>query len=431
MSPNEDEELLIEDEKDLAEDALPPEPQQAIPIRLDKLFPWHRPRKQKVREHQWVGLARVFIDRLKTKGHLATQEIVLPDGSRFRLKPEIRYLTLPGVDYLDARLIGQMCLEQDCQLVSVGFLNEANKPTVLARAKVRETALIHGKYISDTSTTFPRDFESICEADGASLNELRRRAPFHIVNIDACGSMAPVRAEHAQRLIDSIYKLVELQLGRANHNWLFFLTVDVRSRDFDSETFERLCNAIKKNATENAEFSTQAIDFFKVGATTAEEAIEHAKNVDGRSFLNVFTLGFVKWMLHLAQEKQWSVKLKKSHCYSTREMEDQQPSMCSLAIEFVPPPPALRDPHGVTRQAPAAGGNPADPSIQILTLTKEIVDLDVTLNGNVHLSRTLNAATHALLTEIGYENDALLPLTDAEIEGYSPPPRRYPDLPNR
>jgi hypothetical protein len=52
-----------------------------------------------------------------------------------------------------------------------------------------ETSLIQAGYIKDTSITLPRDFESICKTESGTLRELRRRAPFHVVNIDACGSI--------------------------------------------------------------------------------------------------------------------------------------------------------------------------------------------------------------------------------------------------
>ncbi|SFY43719.1 hypothetical protein SAMN04244548_04769 [Paracoccus pantotrophus] len=417
-----------EDEIDLAEDALPPEPKDAIPIKLEKLFPWHRPRKQKVRQDQWVGLADTLIERLKSQNVLVSRAISLPDGTQFYQPPEIRYLTLPGLDYLDVRLIGEMCAEKQCALTAVGFLSDAHEAPLMARARVRETGLIQAGYITDTSVTFPRSLESICSADGATLNELKRRAPFHVVNIDACGSIAPARAKHSGRMIDAIYRLIELQLSRATHRWLFFLTVDVRNGDMDTATFQSLCDAIRENARLSGEFQKAAISLFKPDAAEIDEAIAFAKGNSGRSLLDLFSLGFSKWLLHLAQQKQWSLKLKKSHCYSTRPMDNPEPSMCSLAFEFVPPAVGLPDPFGVTRQRPSPGGPAADPSMQIVAAAAEIDDLDALLNQDAQLSATLNSATHALLSEMGYEISALAPLVEPVVEGQPTPPHRFPDL---
>ncbi|RWQ70603.1 MAG: hypothetical protein EOS85_26930 [Mesorhizobium sp.] len=420
-----------EDDLDLARDSLPPEPRDAIPLKLEKLFPWHRPRKQKVRQDQWVGLANTLIERLKSQNLLVGRDILLPDGTRVYQPPEIRYLTLPGLDYLDVRLIGEMCASKECSLTSVGFISDAHHAPLMARARVRETGLIQAGYITDTSVTFPRSFESICGTDGATLKELKRRAPFHVVNIDACGSIAPARAEHSGRMIDAIYRLIELQLSRASHRWLFFLTVDVRDGDMDAHTFQSLCDAIRENARQSAEFQAAAISMFKSDAAAIDEAIEFARGKGGRPLLDLFSLGFAKWLLHLAQQKQWSVKLKKSHCYSTRPMDNPEPSMCSLAFEFVPPTVGLLDPFGVTRQRPSPGEAPPEPSMQMLAATAEIDDLDALLDRDAELSAALNGATHALLSEIGYETGALAPLMEPAVVGQPTPPHRFPDLLDR
>ncbi|MCW3848841.1 hypothetical protein OF829_16515 [Sphingomonas sp. LB-2] len=296
------------------------------------------------------------------------------------------------------------------------------------RARVRETSLIQAGYIKDTSITLPRDFESICSTDSGTLRELKRRAPFHVVNIDACGSIAPTNATHSRRLIDAIHRLVELQLSKATHRWLLFVTVDARDGDLDPATFEKLCDAVRVNAKASAEFETGAIAFLHPGASDLESAIATAKSGDGRPFLNIFALGFAKWLLHMAGAKQWSVRLKRSHCYSTRPVDDPSPSMVSLALEFLPPPIGLVDPFGVSRQRPSPGGATDDPSMQILASAAVIDDLDALLEADAELSTNLNASTHLLLAEAGYEADALSPLVAEAVAGQSTPPHRFPDL---
>ncbi|WP_157085638.1 PP_RS20740 family protein [Methylobacterium sp. Leaf99] len=425
MAPSDDEFFGNE----FAEESLPNEVTlDAVPIKLTELFAWHRPRKQKVRQDQWVGLATGLIDRLKAQNNLVHRDIVMPDGTTARVYPEVRYLTLPGLDYLDVRLIAEMCSGKDCHLTSVGFLSDAVEAPLMARAIVRETGLVQAGYISDKSVTFPRSFESICKSDGSTLAELRRRAPFHVVNIDACGSIAPTRAKHSGRLIDAIYRLVELQLSKANHRWLFFLTVDVRSGDMDMETLDAICNAIRENAAHSNEFSNGACDLLDPETDNIDNAIATAKNKDGRSLLDLFSLGISKWLLHLAEQKQWSVKLKRSHCYSTRPMDNPDPSMCSLAFEFIPPPVGLTDPFGVTRQQPSPGASPENPSMQILSAACQIDNLDSLMEQDAVLAETLNARTHDLLAEIGYEREALAPLQAQSIQGQTTPPYRYPDL---
>lgn len=428
------ESLAIDDDveeslEDLVSDALPPVvDDRALPLDLNKLFPWHRPRKQKVREHQWVRLTKSYITRMKERGDLLPIQVVGSDGRTIHQAPELRYLTLPGLDYLDVRMLGEAANGDGCRLTAVGFLDGASQTRVLARARVREVGLVQSGYITDQSITLPRQLESVCSADGDSLRELKRRAPFHIINIDACGSIAPKSAEHSSRLIEAIYRLVELQLAKANHRWLFFLTVDVREEDIDAQTFDALCDAIRQNAAQSEKFKSAAIELFSANDTDLEISIAKARASGGRGVLDLFSLGFSKWLLHLAEGKQWTVRLKHSHCYSTWGGQAVPPSMCSLAFEFIPPPPGLTDPLGVSRQAPAAGGPEGDPSMQIVAAAAAIDDLDVLFAEDIDLADEMNEKTRLLLIEAGYLPAALEPLVTSIGANDALIVRRFPDM---
>ena len=55
----------------LADDVLPPEIEElAVPADLDRIFPWHRPRKQLIREEQWMRYSRHLIEREKGRAWL-------------------------------------------------------------------------------------------------------------------------------------------------------------------------------------------------------------------------------------------------------------------------------------------------------------------------------------------------------------------------
>ena len=414
---------------DLIGDALPAEIlSAAVPVKLSALFPWHRPRKQMIRRDQWARMTMELIGKLKAQSFLASRLIELPDGQKFEVRPELKYLTLPGIDYLDVCAISETCDAENCDLTATGFLSEGLAAPLMARARVREEGLIQAKQITDTSLTFPREFESICSTGSGTLSELRKRAPFHVVNIDACGSIAPPSAKHSRRMIDAIHRLVEMQLGRASHRWLLFITVDVRLGEVDYEMLDKMCEIIRENAQSENQFAGKVIALLKSEAADLNEAMSHAKDADGRPFLNLFCLGFSKWLLHLAMEKGWSLKMKRSHCYSTRLFADNQPSMCSLAFEFLPPPTGLEDPFGVSRQSAAKDPTQDIPSLQVLTATSEINDLDVLLDRDADLTGRLNRGTHEMLKDAGYDPRSLAPLIAPIVAGQLSPPYRFPDL---
>lgn len=408
---------------DLVEDALPPDIEEdALPLELNALAPWHRPRKQSVRERQWIGLTRDLISRLKLSGALQERVVTLDDGSRHRELPELRYLTLPGLDYLDARLLGATAQEEECRLTLFGFLDDASNTRVLARARVRQEGLVQSGHITTHSITLPRKFESICYSNGDTLGQIRRTGPYHVVNIDACGSVAPRNSDQATRLIEAIHKLVEVQVSSSTSRWLMFLTVDVRMEDMDEETFEFLCEAIRRNAGASVEFAAAASDLFGPGTgQDFEGSLATARAAGPRSTLDVFSVGIAKWLLHMVDGRHWSVRLKRSFCYSTTGAEDGPATMCSLAIEFIPPGPGLVDPVGASRQPPALGGPQGDAGLQIVEAVSQLVDLDALLAADDALTSELNLRTRELLLEAGYQGEALRPLED-------PLPLRFPDI---
>jgi hypothetical protein len=419
--------VVIESQDEFVEDALPPEVEEdAVPLDLDNLFAWHRPRKQKVRESQWVALTRGLLAKLGASGALVAKEVQLPDGAVHVLPGEVKYLTLPGLDYLDVRLLGEAANDLGFKLTSLGFLDDAMETRALARARVRQEGLVQAGFISNQSITLPRALESVCWRDGDSLGQLKRQGPYHVVNIDACGSIAPAKSSQATRLIEAIHKIIEYQIAVSRTRWLFFLTVDVRTGSLDEGTFDSLCEAIRINAASSADFSESARNLFDPAQQLQfEEALQAAKVRDERSTLDVFMLGIAKWFLHLVEPKLWSVRMKHSYCYSTTGAEVGSPTMCSLAFEFHPPAPGMPDPLGVSRQQPAPGGPEGDASMQIVGAVAEVQDLDRILEADDGLVTVLNQATCKLLKEAGYHAEALQAFEDPKR---TPQRCRFPDV---
>lgn len=395
-----------ETDQDIAGDVLPETlDDTAVPVELGELFPWHRPRKQYIRHFQWVEYAKRLIGRLCDGHSLHTG----PEG-----KNEIRYLTLPGTDYLDVRLISASCADKGCVLTSTGFLATETGNPLKARAEVRQDALIKAGHITDRSYTVWRRLEEVSSTASNAYRELRRRGPFHIVNIDACGSPAPPTAAHAQRMVDAIYRIVELQLSSSVSGWLMFVTVDVRNESVSAETLEKLTNAIRQNATESDAFRSGFMDLFGQEHATVDAAIGKISADDGEGFVRLFSLGLAKWMLHLALSKQWGLKMHSSYYYSTSDHPHHRPTMPCLAFEFVPPAPALADPFEVTNAEPAPGGPTGDFSLRALDKVKAMEDLDAKVAGDSELRHKLIDQTRELLSEAGYANAAL-----AKLDGFA------------
>ena len=178
----------------------------------------------------------------------------------------------------------------------------------MARAQLREKSLIDAGHITDRSYTFPRRFEDIVYTGGQAYRDLRSRGPFHIVNIDACGSIAAPQAKHPSRLVDALYRIVELQLELVTGRWLLFVTTDVRPDSIAEETLSSLCEAIFENADTNGVFRDRAVPLLDPEQADIRLAARRAAAKPGTPFLQLFSLGLAKWLLHLARRKEWDVR---------------------------------------------------------------------------------------------------------------------------
>ena len=381
-------------DRQLADDVLPAQVDEpAVPVKLDQLLPWHKPRKQLVREQQWIYFARHLIEREKGRPGLQQEGDV---------EPEVRYLTLPGIDYLDVRQLGGACRDLGCRLTSTGFQSGGEGNPHVARAKVREQALVDKGLITGQSHTFPRRLEEIGHVEGDAYRELKSRGPFHIVNVDACGSIAAPGAEHENRLIDAIFRILELQLELKTGRWLLFLTAHVEPGSIDEGTLNGLCHAIFENADENEDFRTTALPLLNAGEADIREAVNAASVEAGIAFLRLFGLGLAKWFLHLARSKQWEMKTHHPFCYSTMP-GGTTPSMVCLAFEFVPPPPGLHDQFQVAIAEPAPNPPLGDMSIRAAEKIREMADADSRIRTNEPLRTRMVENLRNLLEEAGYE----------------------------
>jgi len=388
-----------ESDEDIASDVLPAAiDDDAVPILLDRLFPWHRPRKQFVRERQWVEHSRRLIDKLKN-GHFLQNG---PGG-----KPEIKYLTLPGIDYLDVRELASCCANLNVGLTITGFLAGGEKNPARARAQFREESLKEAGHISDRSSTFSRRFEEISSVNGQAYRDLRRRGPFQVINVDACGSIALPSAGHAHRMVDAIFRIVELQLELCTSRWLLFLTADVTKESYSVAALQNMSRAIAENAEGSREFSDGTISLLADSDITVVQAIDAASESSGERFVKLFSLGFAKWIMHLAGSKDWHLKMHNSYFYSTTPESSRFPSMPCLAFEFIPPSPGLEDQFDVTNVEPLSRKNEENFAMRALSKVSEMEDLDERMFSDHTLRAEMIATTKNMLREIGYTDSAL------------------------
>ncbi len=387
------------DTEDFAISSLPIDVNEiAVPEKLLALAPWHRPRKQFVREKQW----RDYISKLIEKDIVKRQANNTIGG-----EINFNYLTLAGVDYFDVEVISNVCAYRKVKLTTTNFLS-TNKASLMARATLRQESLIKSDKITDRSATYSQRLEDICVPGGQAFRDVQRRGPYHAVNVDACGSIT--KGKRGYRIIDAIHKIVDLQIKHSTGDWLLFLTADARPDNVDDDVLNALCDAIRQNAKESDEFRVGTLEMFGKSEVDDLESVlqEICQNDD--SFVRLFVLGLSKWLLHNGQSVSWDVEALDSYCYSTRGGKDGEivaPSMPSLAFKFTRRLPSIVDPYQVVETPVTEEEHVKDYSILALRSSAQMPDLDKLLAENSELRGKLATTTYNLLKRAGYEESAL------------------------
>lgn len=390
---------MEDSDEEIAEDVLPVAVIEiAVPAELNQLAPWHRPRKQFIRRDQWGMLTERVINNLKGTPHLPQQI----GGAR-----EVKYLTLPGTDFLDVEMLGEIAQELDCTLTSIGFLASSEGNAAIARAEMRQEGLIEAGLISNRSLTLNRRIEEVTSKSSAAYRELKSRGPYHVINIDACGSIALPGANERNRIIQVIHTLLEYQFAHYRGRWLLFVTSDVRQPNFDEDTMNSLMFSIRQNAAQNEEFKDETKQLFANNEDEFNSSLEIFASSSPDNFTRVFSLGFGKWMLGLAREAGWDMKMHPAYCYSTSVGGNNAATMPCLAFEFIPPNAVLNDPAGIALTAAPVVPEYGQRALRVLQKVRIMENLDDRLAANEQERAELAAATRERLARIGYTPEAL------------------------
>ena len=390
---------MNESDQELADLVLPDAVEEiAVPLELTQLAPWHRSRKQFIRKNQWGMLSSRVIE--KSKGTPALPQQV--GGTH-----EVKYLTLPGSDLLDVEMLGSIARDLGCTLTSVGFLAGAVGNATTARAELRREGLIEAGVISERSYTFSRRIEEITAKSSAAYRDMRTRGPYHVINLDACGSIAPPNAPNNNRLIQVVSTLVEYQFDSFRGRWLLLLTSDVRAEQFDEAVMQQLMLAVRLNCQQLPDFADGVKVFLDDEGDDLNAALQTYISGGIDNFMKLFSLGFGKWLLGLAKAAGWDMKMHNAFCYSTTPEGDDRATMPCMAFEFRPPTGGLVDPVGIAIAPPPVLPQYGARALTVLEKVYAMENLDARMAANEGERAELIQDTRERLSSIGYGAEVL------------------------
>lgn len=361
--------------------------------------PWHHPVKQIVRNEQWAALtARLLNDR--------------PDGS-----PQVlRYFTLPGEDLLDIRVLAEACTPLGVRIEYFGFNSgmaadggentpmeseghSANgAPWVTAESALRQA----GRITPDAIIHSDR-LEDIALANSHAATQLRQRAPFDVINIDACDHLAYAPKGRDRNTFDALQALLQHQMS-ARNPWLLFLTTRV-----DPTLLGRPGIDFQRAITQNLSIPESGFGAALATCLNAEEArlataINTTWNTHNIQFLKLYSVGLGKFLLQFfCGQPNLPANVELASVYAYRVHTDE-PDMLALAFRITPDPTRI--------YPPSTGGAAVVPTLEparailVAQRAARVWDIDDALETDTDLRAEAIAGTRQLLESANYDIDA-------------------------
>lgn len=352
--------------------------------------PWHRPRKQWVRRFQWhasvAGLLR---------------EAHFPADGRI-----MRYLSLPGEDLLDVRVLREACEDAGVELRFTGLNAVAAGSARDIQLNIAESEMRGLAGIHDGSAVVRERFETVANAESLAFAEIRDGGPFHAINIDLCDHLA-LKPQGGGRhtVIDALAEVIQLQLRNAMHPWLLFVTTRIAPDQIDARNLAALVQAVTDNVLASDEFADRTARLLRREAEALQAALRDPAGLDPLEFTKLFALGFGKWLLRFvgAAHPARELRMLPSCFYA---VVPGRPDMLSLGFRCDVVRAPAQDRYELVasrRDDPAAAE--IDQGLGILEVTERITNLDAALAEDAQLMEAVTAESADLLRAAHYDVD--------------------------
>lgn len=348
-------------------------------------LPWHLPRKQYVRHHQWCEQIRRMLD--------ASRPI---DGT-------LKYFGLPGTDLLDLRHFhAEVCERLGINLRFLGF-NTAAKPASQAQVDLNISLdeVRRLPRVDQGSDVIGDDFVQVANEKSIAWKRTRELGPYDVINLDLCDGFAAHAPELDITHYAAMSKLLALQ-ARNKNPWLLLLTTRAGKQHVHPEVLERLRGKYQNNLVECPPFKEVSREHFAIEDGTALESAIATNS----GLLPVFLCGLCSWLIGIALRQQPPTKVEVKSVIGYRvNLESECEDLISLALLFKPTMQATGDPLGLANQR-STGLDECESSAQALRRVVKRKDVDFILKENENLNSRMIDAMARLLELARYDPGA-------------------------
>lgn len=350
--------------------------------------PWHKPRKQYIRRHQWLAETVKICNTLK-----------------FKDDRPLKYLSLPGEDLLDVRVIRECCDSSGISLKYLG-LNDSYSSDVpdtwlhLAWNEVNSLAKI------DRNSVVIKDrFELIADRKSQAYRYIEQYGPFDVVNLDLCNSISAQGKNNAPNYYSALKVLADYQIKNRTEPWLLLVTTRVTDSQVPSADMEKLVDCVRNNARQYDRFRKHLIQLVPRASDLITTKHFETKKLSQKDFLTTFSIGLGKWLLALMSSSvpTWGVAMQPSYAYRVGGADPDMASFAFLLEPFIRGP---IDSSGLSRAAPLKEIDFDEEAcaLGILSKVSAIRDLDALVHSKPSLRKKLEDESEELLIAAGYES---------------------------
>lgn len=348
--------------------------------------PWHKPRKQWVRDKQWWGYL---------------QKLLIKPANNYADEVTIKYFGLPGAELLDVDYLSKKMLEStvlnDKKLLIHGVVKSPKEKQV---ADSRLTKLIDRINIDENSKVERGEFEAIANRNSMLWNKMKSIAPYHFINLDFCDRVLE------DATIGAVYNLLEYQFAKTvDKRWLFCLTTKIDTSETNSALLGRLDECLHKiEGDELAIYNLE--EYFEPVFELISKKRKISDYIDNAvKFTDIFLVGFVIWLVLTAIQCNVNFKLKSSSKY-TIASDGEVPDMYSFVFEFNPFFAPQVDHTGIATTHCSEPGQQVDIAAQKQNLMRKLsstLDIDDMLGNNNDILEKYIDDTKQLLAGCGWD----------------------------
>ena len=342
--------------------------------------PWHKPRKQYIRELVWRSAV----------------EWVLREKGAKQSSRELSYLGLPGEDLLDLRYFHSEFIEEIDTMRFLGFDTSINDRNSMASISLQEVKNLE-RVAGPASDVRSARFEDIGRKNSVANQAVLEFGAVDVINIDLCDDFSS-SGPTGSALYEAFATIFGMQKRRADP-WCILLTTRVGASDSHRYVGDRLLALISDNLSTCDAFAGS----FRSNVYDGD--LQHGIESDAQYF-DVITVGYVKWFARIALQISNAMEIGCVSKYRIAEA-DGTPDMLALSLLFTPVHVPAEDPSGF---APVGSDNPLPSECALVKrvphIVKQGIDVDSDMQADAELRRRAEENSAELLVQARYDRNA-------------------------